>query len=212
MAAKKSKGKKSSKATKAKVTPAGEANGSLELHKPVLRKTYTQKLPVPVGDDVVEVAAREMAKLHHQREELKEERRTTMAGFKERGAHLDQRMGELADTVNKSTVLADVLCDEFLTIETNEITVVRKDNAAVTERRTATAKEIEETRMAQANARQENLFDGAPPKADEVRFADGKKGRRLKVVPPPEDDVVTYEQSRGPQPPGLPDPKPGDGG
>ncbi len=143
------KGKRAAKKSKsvAKREAVQRGNGSArkpELRKPVERGIVTKRLPVAVGAEIVDRAAHEMARLHTDREALKSERRETMAEFKERLASMDQRMTELADTVNKSTELRDVKCKELLYVEENRVDVVRIDSGEVVESRTATAEDRQE--------------------------------------------------------------------
>jgi hypothetical protein len=123
----------------AKKAAAPKATGATK--KPIELPREKRRLPVPVGAEIVDRAAHEMAKLHGTSEHLKAERRETMAEFKERRAGIDQRMGELADTVNKSTALKEITCRVKLYVEENVVRVYREDTGILVEERAATAAE-----------------------------------------------------------------------
>lgn len=187
-------------------TPAGakgqRVNGAL-TRKGIERARYPQKLPVPVGSDVVEKAGHEMARIHKLRAKLADEKTIYLKACKEKEAGYKQRTDELADTVNNSTALEDVEVVEYLIAESNEIRVYRTDTGEelVDKRRTAEAKD-----------RQESLGVDTKPRG---RAKAGAQGTLQDDVPGNGDDGgpngdFTAEQLRGRQATG--DARPGDGG
>lgn len=123
------------------------------------RRRYVEKLPVPADHKTIERASKEMAKLIRDDESIAEERREAMADFKSRQNAIHEQQKQWADTVENGTRLADVPVIERLIVETNEIQVVRQDTG-----------EVVSTRIADAQDRQEALFDEKPKKR-------GKRGR-----------------------------------
>jgi hypothetical protein len=173
--------------------------------QPVILRREKRSLPVPVGAEVVDRAAHEMAKLHGTSERLKSERRETMAGFKERRSSIDQRMGELADTVNKSTALTPVWCTVKLYVEENRVDVVREDTAEVVETGAATQADRQadlDVQVAEVKSTSEAVtpFGGAPVPADaspESLAPDGSLARLPVGTPDPVVEALVPEDDDG---------------
>lgn len=139
----KTKTKKKAKASKAPTAPHRAANGA-PIHQPAERKRYMRDLPVRIEAEVVQVKAEELAKVIHHRLAVKEERRESMAEFKETLTGLDEREKSLADSIEKHTEIQPVECIEYLTAEDNSVRVVRSDTGEEIECRTAEAKDRQE--------------------------------------------------------------------
>ena len=110
---------------------ASEANGSPPLRKPVERRRFKEKLPVKIAAEAVAEKGDALAKVIHERNEMLEEQRESNSGFRERRAYFDQRLDELADSIESKTEIRLVPCIEYLIAETNEIQVVRQDTGEV---------------------------------------------------------------------------------
>jgi hypothetical protein len=132
--------KKAKKKTKAS---APEVPRKAAKHRDAVElKRETLKLPVPVGDDVVDKGGREMAKLQVRIHEVEEEKSVALRGFRKTLEGFSSRMDELADTVNNSTELKDVECMHRL-LPTGQVEVVRLDTQEVVDEHTATTQELQ---------------------------------------------------------------------
>lgn len=119
-----------------------KSNG--KTREKVERARYELDLPVPATDKEVGQAASGMVAQIRKREAVLEERRDSMAKFREQLTAIDQRLGEYADTVENHTKLEKVKCVELLTVETSTIEVVRLDTDDVVETRAASAEDLQE--------------------------------------------------------------------
>jgi hypothetical protein len=120
------------------------ANGTTKVRERVERARYDKVLAVPATDEEVSVAAVGMVGQIRKREAVLEERRTSMAGFRDTLAAIDDRLGELADTVEGHTKRLSVACIEYLCVETSTIEVVRLDTSEIVETRAAEAEDLQE--------------------------------------------------------------------
>jgi len=132
--------------TKKKSKTSSSKDGN-KVRQRIERATYTKELPIPASRKEIEGAASAMAIEIRKREQLLEQRRESMAGFKSKLTGVDEKLLDLCATVEKGTKKGSVKCKEYLIVETNEIQVVRTDTG-----------EVVETRTASAEDRQDNLF------------------------------------------------------
>jgi hypothetical protein len=113
-----------------------KSNGAV-VREPVARKQYKMDLPVKVSAEEAEKAGHLMAKDYREREALVEERRNAMIAFRKRFDAVDERLAAHCETFENQTKKIQVKVEERLTVETNEIEIVRLDTGEVVEKRTA---------------------------------------------------------------------------
>jgi len=139
-----------------------KANGDM-----VERHRYEEKLPCKVEGVDIDAAAQEMARVHRQREAMREQKRETNAKFRERLNFFDERMTELGEIVEHKTERRSVEVVEYLIARTNEIRVVRQDTGEVIETRAAKADELQDGLFEQdAKTDRPPKRRGRPPKGD----------------------------------------------
>lgn len=162
---------------KAKKSGAKKSNGApkpAKRREGVERARYTRKLAVPIDEVTAAKKGRELAKAVHERDAFKEARRADNAEARAKVAYFDERIEELATSVDECTEIRDVECVEVLVVETNEVQVTRLDTG-----------EVVETRAAEAVDRQEVLdLDAQPDEAKKGTAAKrAKRGGKTTVVP-----------------------------
>jgi hypothetical protein len=124
----------------------GAAGGETPVHKPVERNPHVRPLPCKLDDpEEIEKASKEFASLYRRREATLEEKRQKIAEYKETLAGIDDRMDELATTVEDHLVTLPVKCIELFYVETQTVQVVRLDSKEIVETRAAEAKDAQET-------------------------------------------------------------------
>lgn len=141
-----------------------EANGDM-----IERARYEERLPCKIEGVDVDKAAQEMAKVHRQREATREAKRASNAKFRERLNFFDERLSELAETVEGKTERRSVEVVEYLIPRTNEIRIVRQDTLEAIETRAAKPEELQEPMFSEGGK-----TDRPPAK---------KRGRKAKDAP-----------------------------
>lgn len=126
-------------------SPAAPTQGKNGNREPVERARYQDSLPCTIGTDDVQVRASELAKVIRARDRLLDEKRESNATYRERIAFFDERLKELAESVEGKTERRPVDCVEYLYPEQGEVRVVRLDTNEVVESRTATAEDMQES-------------------------------------------------------------------
>lgn len=132
--------------------PEGKAksNGSRNKAKPaerarIERKRYNTKLPVAIPPELVVLRADELAKAVREREAHAEEHRARMADDREKRAHFDEKISELATAVEQHTETREVEVVEYLVEGTGNLEVVRQDTLEVIETKAASAEDLQES-------------------------------------------------------------------
>jgi len=150
------KRKRNAEAASAKLVANSHTNGQVPLRQPVERNPHVRPLPCKLEDQKeIEQASQDFAALYRRREATLEARRTKMAEFKDELTGIDERMAELATTVEDHLITRPVNCIERFYVETQTVEVVRLDSG-----------EIVETRAANGRDAQDELFDAnGQPKA-----------------------------------------------
>ncbi len=120
----------------------GSRNAKAAGPERIEKSRHKEKLPCAIPPEIVVIKADEFARVFRSREALKEERRSAMAGFKSRFAHIDEQLGELAAAVEQHTVSRDVECIDYLVA--SSIITVRQDTLETVTERPATADELQE--------------------------------------------------------------------
>jgi hypothetical protein len=133
------------KTTNGAAPDTAHAQGKNGAHDPVERTRYQESLPCSIVDADVQSRANELAKVIRQRDRLLDEKRESNATYRERIAFFDERLKELAESVEGKTERRPVDCIEWLYPELGEVRVVRTDTNEVVESRTATAEDMQES-------------------------------------------------------------------
>jgi hypothetical protein len=120
------------------------ATKTIDGRKLVERARYDQMLPCKIPVDEVEVKASQLAKVIRERDEMLDRKRESNAAYREKIAFFDERLKELATSVENKTAEQSVSCVEWLIPETNEIRVIREDTGEIVETRTADAADLQE--------------------------------------------------------------------
>lgn len=151
------------------VEASAEVNGNgaktVADRERIERKRYSEKLPCAIEPEMVALQADEMAKTFRQREALVEERRAVMADFRDKFAHIDEKLAELATAVEQHTVVRDVEVIEYLIQGTGSLEVVRQDTMEVVEVKAASGDDLQET-----------IFGKEPPKPPRASELDDEDG------------------------------------
>jgi hypothetical protein len=128
----------------AKKNSKGPATKTIDGRKLVERARYEQMLPCKIPVDEVEVKAGQLAKVIRERDEMLDRKRESNAAYREKIAFFDERLKELATSVENKTEQQSVSCVEWLVPETNEIRVIREDTGEIVETRTADAQDLQD--------------------------------------------------------------------
>lgn len=164
--------------TKPEAEVRGHANGKRHGEKAprpgepqrIERKRYTTKLPCSIPAELVVERADEQAKAWREREELMADNRERNSQFRERRAHFDKRLSELATAVEQHTETRDVECVDYL--ENGHIITVRQDTLEpVGLPKAATAEDLEERifeKIDKANGEAWTEGENPAPKDDGV--------------------------------------------
>jgi hypothetical protein len=148
----------------------------------IIRGRHKEQLPCRVEGDAVELAGKELAKCVREQEELDEERREVLAGFREKQAGIKERAKAHATTVEMHTIARPVWCTKYL-LRTNDIQIVREDTGEVVVTRAATPEELQQElpepkskKKARANGTAPLDFPDAPS-VEEIAKAGGDLGK-----------------------------------
>jgi hypothetical protein len=169
MAAKKAKKSKGTKETPEAARDAhlGAAGDKAHQHRDaVVRRTYKELLPVRVGQDKVEEAMKQMAKLHHEEEELDKSKRQFLSECREKSAAIKNMRSRCVETIDNSTELREVECVDRL-LPTGVIESVRVDKQEL----------WKDARVATADERQEGLPGFEPPEEEDDEELPGPRSK-----------------------------------
>jgi hypothetical protein len=152
--------KKKTKKKGAPEAPKKKANGAAKKAKApererLERRRYTTKLPCAIAPEIVVMRADDLAKAVREREELMAANRERNAEFREKRAHVDEEISNLATAVEQHEESRDVEVVEYLVSGTGNIEVVRQDTLEVVETKAATKDDLQESIFGKIDAAKE---------------------------------------------------------
>ncbi len=123
-----------------------DTNGTSGEAQPeeIERKRTTMQLPCAIRPELVAMKGDELAKVVNLRLLLKEDKRTVLAGYREKLNHYDEQEKQLAGDIAQHTETRDVECIEYLITATQKVRVVRTDTLETVSERDATADDVQD--------------------------------------------------------------------